>query len=76
MVWQAFVPDIASGQLTVFDMAEKRRKKKKEKKKRKKKQQPGKRNYFYGQCKSDEPCQMCRCHILAASEARNKAERL
>ncbi len=23
MVWQAFVPDIASGQLAVFDMAEK-----------------------------------------------------
>ena len=39
MVWQAFVPDIASGQLAVFDMAEKN---------------PGKRNCCYGQCKSDE----------------------
>ena len=39
MVWQAFVPDIASGQLAVFDMAEKT---------------PGKRNCCYGQCKSDE----------------------
>ena len=27
MVWQAFVPDIASGRLAVFDMAEKERKK-------------------------------------------------
>ena len=34
MVWQAFVPDIASGQLTVFDMAEKIRRKKKETKKK------------------------------------------
>ena len=24
MVWQAFVPDIASGQLAVFDMAERK----------------------------------------------------
>ena len=39
MVWQAFVPDIASGQLAVFDMVEKN---------------PGKRNCCYGQCKSDE----------------------
>ena len=29
MVWQTFVPDIASGQLAVFDMAEKKKKKKK-----------------------------------------------
>ena len=33
MVWQAFVPDIASGQLAVFDRAEKN---------------PGKRNCCYG----------------------------
>ena len=39
MVWQAFVPDIASGHLAVFDMAEK---------------PPGKRTCCYGQCKSDE----------------------
>ena len=39
MVWQAFVPDIASSQLAVFDMAEKN---------------PGERNCCYGQCKSDE----------------------
>ena len=39
MAWQAFVPDTASGQLAVFDMAEKK---------------PGKRNCCYGQCKSDE----------------------
>ena len=39
MVWQAFVQDIASGQLAVFDMAE---------------NPPGKRNCCYGQCKSDE----------------------
>ena len=39
MVWQAFVPDIASGKLAVFDMAEKN---------------PGKQNCCYGQCKSDE----------------------
>ena len=39
MVWQAFVPDIASGQLAVFDMAE---------------TNPRKRNCCYGQCKSDE----------------------
>ena len=39
MVWQAFVPDTASSQLAVFDMAEKN---------------PGKRNCCYGQCKSDE----------------------
>ena len=39
MVWQAFVPDTASGQLAVFDMAEKK---------------PEKRNCCYGQCKSDE----------------------
>ena len=40
MVWQAFVSDIASGQLAVFDMAEKKH--------------PGKRNCCYGQCSSDE----------------------
>ena len=40
IVWQAFVPDIASGPLAVFDMAEEKN--------------PGKRNYCYGQCKSDE----------------------
>ena len=34
IVWQAFVPDIASGQLAVFDMAEKT---------------PGKRTCCYGQ---------------------------
>ena len=39
MAWQAFVPDIASNQLAVFDMAEKT---------------PRKRNCCYGQCKSDE----------------------
>ena len=39
MVWQAFVPDIASGQLAVFDMAE---------------TNPRKRNCCYGQCESDE----------------------
>ena len=39
MVWQAFVPDTASSQLAVFDMAEKN---------------PEKRNCCYGQCKSDE----------------------
>ena len=39
MAWQAFVPDTASGQLAVFDMAEKK---------------PGKRNCCFGQCKSDE----------------------
>ena len=39
MVWQAFVPDTACGQLAVFDMAEK---------------QPGKRHCCYGQCRSDE----------------------
>ena len=39
MVWQSFVPDTASGQLAVFDMAEKK---------------PGKQNCCCGQCKSDE----------------------
>ena len=39
MVWQAFVPDTASGQLAVFDMAEKT---------------PVKQNCCYGQCKSDQ----------------------
>ena len=39
MAWKAFVPDTTSGQLAVFDMAEKK---------------PGKRNCCYGQCKSDE----------------------
>ena len=50
MVW----PDIASGQLAVFDMA-------------------GKRNCCYGQCKSYERYPVN--HIVATSEAKNKAER-
>ena len=71
MVWQAFVPDTASSQLAVLDMAEKNKKKPQE-------------NGIVAKASvsqtkiesSPAPCQMCRCHILAASEAKNKAESL
>ena len=39
MVWQAYQPDTAHGELAVFEMAEKK---------------PGKRHCCYGQCRSDE----------------------
>ena len=61
MVWQAFVPDIASGQLAVFDMAEKQQQE----------------NGIVAMARvSQTNDTLCRCHILAASEAKNKAERL
>ena len=43
MVWQTFVPDIAGGQLAVFDMAEKRKKERKKKKKKEKKKKKKKK---------------------------------